>query len=274
VIAHQLRRTAQTPRAFVNWAGLLRDMTLERVGKGPDELTFVTRSGQRISCPNRPGARVPIYEVYAEDTYGLREFLGPMLNQPIRVIDIGAHVGAFACQLAAMSPRATIECFEPSASTAVYLRRNAEQNGLAERIVVDERAVAGHAGFADFVDNGAGSALNGLVDSVPAGAISGDSPTSVPTTTFDAVVADREQSVDVVKLDCEGGEYDAVLNSSTASWSSVERVVLEYHPSSRHNLDELTDWFADCGLVLLRQHAVSPNQGTAWLTRKRQTKPR
>jgi FkbM family methyltransferase len=269
VISHQLRRTAQTPRAFVNWAGLLRDMTLERFGKGPDELTFVTRSGQQISCPNRPGARVPIYEVYAEDTYGLQAFLGPMLNRPIRVIDIGAHVGAFACQLAAISPQATIECFEPSASTAAYLRRNAEQNGLGDRIAVDERAVAGHAGFADFVDNGAGSALNGLVDSVPTGSAAGESATSVPTTTFDAVVADREQPVDVVKLDCEGGEYDAVLNSSAASWSSVDRVVLEYHPSTQHNLTELTDWFTGCGLALLRQHATSPDQGTAWLTRKR-----
>jgi FkbM family methyltransferase len=268
VIAHQLRRTAQTPKAFVNWAGLLRDMTLERIGKGPDELTFVTRSGQRISCPNRPGARVPIYEVYAEDTYGLATFLGAMVKRPIRVIDIGAHVGAFACQLAGLSPEATIECFEPSTSTAAYLRRNAEQNGWSARIVVDERAVAGHSGFADFVDNGAGSALNGLIDSVPTGA-TGESATSVPTTTFDEVVASREQPVDVVKLDCEGGEYDAVLNSSTKSWASVDRVVLEYHPSTQHNLDELTTWFTSCGLSLLRQHATSADQGTAWLTRKR-----
>ena len=269
MIGHQLRRTAQTPKAFVNWAGLLRDMTLERFGKGPDELTFVTRSGQRISCPNRPGARVPIYEVYAEDTYGLQTFLGPMLARPIRVIDIGAHVGAFACQLAALSPQATIECFEPSASTAGYLRRNAEQNGLSDRISVDERAVAGHIGFADFVDNGAGSALNGLVDAVPTSAPDTQSATSVATTTFDAVATERSQPIDVVKLDCEGGEYDAVLNSAPESWASVDRVVLEYHPSAQHNLAELTDWFAGCGLFLLREHPVSPDQGTAWLTRKR-----
>lgn len=268
MITHQLRRTAQTPRAFVNWAGLLRDMTLERFGKGPDDLTFVTRSGQRISCPNRPGARVPIYEVYAEDTYGLADFLGAMLERPLRVIDIGAHVGAFACQLAALSPTATIECFEPSSSTASYLRRNAEQNGLASRITVDERAVAGHAGWAEFVDNGAGSALNGLVDAVPDGAAAQQPATRVETVSFDAVVTDREQPVDVVKLDCEGGEYDAVLNSSPNSWASVDRVVLEYHPSADHNLDQLRDWFDGCGLALIRHHATSPTQGTAWLSRK------
>lgn len=265
MIRHQLRRTAQTPKAFVNWAGLLRDMTLERFDKGPDELTFVTRSGQRMSCPNRPGARVPIYEVYAEDTYQLRSFLGPLLNRPLRVLDIGAHVGAFACQLAALNPQAEIECFEPSPSTAAYLRRNADQNGLATRITVDERAIAGHVGLANFIDNGAGSALNSLTD--PA---DDDEPDTaqVSTTTFDAVVAERSQPVDVVKLDCEGGEYDAVLASSPASWSSVSRVVLEYHPSARHDFTELRTWFDSCGLALIRQHTATARQGTAWLSRE------
>lgn len=243
-------------------------MSLERLGRGPDELTFVTRSGQRISCPNRPGARVPIYEVYAEDTYQLRTFLGPMLGKALRVVDIGAHVGAFACQLAALSPLARIECFEPSASTAGYLRRNAAQNGLADRITVDERAVSATAGWAEFVDNGAGSALNSLLDTAPDPTDGPPAATRVQTTTFDDVAAGRDQPVDLVKLDCEGGEYDAVLNSSQSSWNSVARVVLEYHPSSHHDLAELQNWFASCGLKLVRHEPSAPRQGTAWLSRE------
>jgi FkbM family methyltransferase len=267
VIGHQLRRTAQTPKAFTNWVSLLRDMALEQIGKGPETLTFDARVGQRISCPNRPGARVPIYEVYAEDTYNLSAFLGPLLAEPIRVLDIGAHVGAFACQLAMLAPRATIECFEPSVSTATFLRRNAEQNSLSDRIRVEESAVSDTSGWATFSDNGAGSALNGLVGSVPVDVPGGAGEVRVATTTFDAVVGSDDRPVDVVKLDCEGGEYDAVFGSSPRSWDSVKRVVLEYHPSRDHSWDELKKWFEACGLQVVREVAVSGDQGTAWLER-------
>lgn len=263
MIGHQLKRASQTPKAFSNWLPLLRDMFAAEYGKGPDSLTFRTRDGLAISCPNVPGARVPIYEIYAEDCYDLQWFLGPLLQRPIRVLDIGAHVGAFACQLAKLNPKARIECFEPATSTVTYLRKNAEQNGFADRIVADERAVAATTGWANFSDNDGGSALNSLV----ADPAAEPSSRSVPTTTFDAIVAAGDAPVDVVKMDCEGGEYDAVLGSSPASWDSVSRIVLEYHPSSSHKWAELRDWFSGLGFDVMREVASDAQQGTAWLGR-------
>jgi FkbM family methyltransferase len=264
MIGHQLKRASQTPRAFSNWLPVLRDMLSAQYGKGPAELTFRTRDGLQISCPNVPGARVPIYEIYAEDCYDLTWFLGPLLQRPIRVLDIGAHVGAFACQLAKLNPQARIECFEPATSTADYLRRNAQQNGFTDRITADERAVAAEAGWADFSDNEGGSALNSLVTG---SSVSGSSH-SVETTTFDAIVGATETPVDVVKMDCEGGEYDAVLASTPASWDGVTRIVLEYHPSSTHKWAELRDWFAGIGFTVMREEASDTEQGTAWLGRQ------
>lgn len=258
VLRHRLKRVAQTPRTFVNWPTVLTQLSRQGAGSGPAELTFVARSGQRISCPNVPGARVPVYEVYAEDCYRLDWFLGPLADQPLRVLDIGAHVGAFACRLAQLAPKATLECFEPSASTAAFLRRNVAQNGLTDRITVFEQAVAGADGFASFDDNGAGSALNGLT--------AGGS-TQVRTVTFDAVVAGGPRPVDVVKIDCEGGEYDLVLASDPAGWASVSRMVLEYHPSSEHTWDELRSWFELRGLTLAAHEPAGEGQGVAWFLR-------
>ena len=255
-VAHRARRLGQTPRTFVNWPGVLADMARGRHGR--ESLTFRTRDGQRISCPNVPGARVPIYEVYAEDCYQLDWFLPATARSPLRVLDIGAHVGAFACRLAMLAPDARIHCFEPSATTARYLRDNVVANGLADRIEIVAAAVSDHAGHATFADNGGGSALNGLV----AGA-SGD---RVATQTFDDIVG-RVGPVDLVKIDCEGGEYDAVLPSAPASWESVQRVVLEYHPHAEHSWPQLRDWFASAGLAVVREVSVTARQGTAWLRR-------
>lgn len=257
------RRLAQTPRTFRNWAAVLKDMALGSAGRGPAELSFRTRSGLRIECPNRPGARVPIYEIFAEDCYRFEWFLGPLLRRPIQVLDIGGHIGTFSCRLAQLHPAARVHAFEPSATTAAFLRRNVAHNGLADRVAVTEKALAAVAGTATFDDNGAGSGLNGLAT---AGHATGTA-TLVETTSFDDVVAGCPAPVDVVKIDCEGGEYDLVLGSDPAAWSDVQRVVLEWHPVSGHAWPELRDWFAGVGL-LVQDQDVAGVHGCVWLSRE------
>lgn len=262
-VLHQMRRVAQTPRAFTNWAPLLSDMIRERVGRGPQSLHFRTRSGLSIVCPNRPGARVPVYEIFAEDCYRLAWFTADLAHRPLHVLDIGAHVGTFACSLAQLRPNALIDCFEPSATTAEYLRRNVAQNGFASRISVSERAVAATTGLALFRDNGAASGMNGL-----AGAdIQSVSATHVETVALDDVVEALPASLDLVKIDCEGAECELVFGSSPGSWSAVQRVVLEYHPHVRHAWPQLRGWFEARGLAVVAHEPISAEQGTAWLSR-------
>jgi FkbM family methyltransferase len=152
---------------------------------------------------------------------------------------------------------------EPSATTASYLHRNAEQNGVADRVTVFQRAVAATTGRAMFHDNGGGSGLNGLA---AAGHASGPA-TEVETMAFDDAVASATAPVDVLKIDCEGGEYDLVLGSSPESWESVQRVVIEFHPVDGHGWPELHDFFAGVGLI--EQDKVSwQGYGCVWLSRE------
>jgi FkbM family methyltransferase len=265
-LSHGVKRVVQSPTAFSNWPKVLTDMALGSVGRGPESLSFATRTGLRIDCPNVPGARVPVYEIFAEDTYRMDWFLGTLRDRPIQVIDIGGHVGTFACRLAQLHPGATIRTFEPSPTTARYLRRNVEQNGLSGRVTVFERALAAARGFAELEDNGGGSGLNGLVSAGHASAVG--TSTRVETVAFDEVVADGAAPVDLLKIDCEGGEYDLVYGSSPASWASVQRVVLEYHEVPGQTWPKLRDWFAGVGLNVVRHLPSSEYLGAAWLSRE------
>ena len=257
------RRVVETPLTFRNWPQVWRDMLAGRRGTGPESLTFRTRSGITITTPNVPGARVPVYEIFAEDCYRLEWLLGPLLDRPIQVVDIGGHVGTFACRLTQLHPKASVVSCEPSATTAGYLRRNAEQNGVSDRVAVYQRAVAATTGRALFHDNGGGSGLNGLA---AAGHASGPS-TEVETIAFDEVIASAPAPVDFLKIDCEGGEYDLVLGSSPSSWDSVQRVVIEFHPVAGHGWPELRDFFAGVGLI--EQDAVGwQGYGCVWLSRE------
>lgn len=257
----ELRRVGQTPRTFTNWAPLLGGLARSRVGAGPASLTFHTRSGQTISIPNAPGARVPVYEVFAEDCYDLAWFLGDLRDRPINVVDIGAHVGTFACWLGQVHPQATVDCYEPSTDTNEFLRRNLAANGLTDRVRVHPEAFAGETGTARFEREGAGSGHNHL-------AFEGgdDAGIEVPTISFDDVVARAAGPIDFVKMDCEGGEYDAVYASTPANWTSVQRLVLEYHDVAGNSWEELREWFAGVGLHVVR-HLGGPDVGVAFLSR-------
>ena len=236
-------------------------MAKERLGRGPDELTFRTRTGPRISVPNVPGARVPVYEVFAEDAYRLEWFLGDLLRAPdLPTVDVGAHVGTFAVALAGLHPGATVDCSEPAPETAAYCRRNVEQNGLGSRITVHERAVAGTTGRARLGASSAASALASL-------AAEGEDGLDVEAISFDDLVAALPAPPVLVKVDCEGGEYGFVPASSPASWASVERLVIEYHPVAGESWPALRDWFGDQGLTVQRDEPVGAGIGTAWLSR-------
>lgn len=267
---YEARRVVQTGRTFTNWPLLLREMAAERVGRGGAELAFATRGGLRMSCPNVPGARLPMYEQFADDCYDRSWVLGA--DAPLSVLDVGAHVGAFAVNLASARPDVRVECYEPSPSSARYLRHNLEANGLASRVRVHECALAGSVGTALLDDNAGASVHNGLIAGkhrLVAGADGAGrrGVLVVPTTTFARALAEAPAPFDVVKLDCEGGEYAMVYASSPGDWTSVRRIVLEYHPVEGQSWDDLRAWFAAAGFAVRRHKPGRPGLGTAWLAR-------
>jgi FkbM family methyltransferase len=272
VVGYNLRRLAQTPRTFRNWPTLVTSLAGEKLHRGAPTLTFVTRSGVRLRCPNVPGARLPMYEQFADDNYELAWLLGPG-SGPVRILDVGAHVGAFAANAASSRPGVQVECYEPSPSTCEFLRGNVTANGLDEQIRVHEAALAATAGLAELDDNSSGSVHNGLVGDAGR-LVAGDDSAGrrhvihVKTVTFDDAAA-AGGPFDVVKMDCEGGEYALVYASDKRNWASVQRVVLEYHPVAAESWDELRGWFAAAGLHVVRERTdpLAPGLGLAWLDR-------
>jgi len=257
-------RVWQTPRTFSNWAVVLADMAREKVGRGPETLRFNTRDGLVIECPNRAGARVPIYEIFAEDCYHFEWFLGPLAGQPLEVLDVGGQIGTFACRLAQLEAKATIRTYEPSPTSASVLRRNVERNHFGDRITVVEEALAATVGTAELDDNEGGSGTNSLVGAQG----SSGATVTVATTTFDAAVAALPGPPNVVKIDCEGGEYDLVAASSPESWEAVERLVIEYHKVPGHSWNELQSWFGGVGLTVQHEEALGEDLGVVWLSRE------
>jgi FkbM family methyltransferase len=251
------RRVRQT-FGFANGARVLADLGSSLTPWRRGELTFRTRDGLTIACPNHAGARVPVYEVFAEDAYRLAGLVAELPPRPV-VLDIGAQIGCFSLAVATRLPGAAVHAYEASPSTAGWLERNVRANGLADRVATYAVAVSDHDGTLELTDNVHGSALNGLTST-------GGSRVTVPCRTFAATVAAAGR-VDLVKVDTEGSEYAIVLGSRPEEWSGVGAVVVEYHDVPGHGWSELAEFFSRAGLRETAHERATARQGTVWLRR-------
>lgn len=251
------RRTIQTLRQFDNGRSVLGDIVLRR----PDELTFV-KDGLTVICPNRPGARFAVYELFTDDTYELPWFTRGLRDDTV-VLDLGGHIGAFSLAITRLFPQARVEAYEPTPFTSGYLRRNVEINGLSDRVRVFEAAISARAGVLVMAIADDGSAHNGvMLVGAP-----GTSSIEVPTTGLGDAFAAAPGPVDLVKFDIEGAEYEAILESSPDLWQSVSRVVMEYHHMPGRSWAELESFFSGVGLEVVRRDVHPDEQGLAWLSR-------
>jgi FkbM family methyltransferase len=140
------------------------------------------------------------------------------------VLDVGAHLGYFTL-LAARRGAHVIAC-EPNPRTLGHLRANVQANSAQERVTIVPAALADAPGRRRFHLSLAGdtSSLHGQQDTVSA--------VEVDVTTADTVVAGR--AVDVIKIDVEGGELDALagMGGTIAAAAAGLRVFVECNPDA------------------------------------------
>lgn len=261
-----LRRVLQTPKTFTNFPQVFAGLI---AGSKQPTLTFKMRNGVVMECPNVAGARVPVYEIFAEDAYRFSD-LTAGLGDSINVIDIGGQIGCFSVGLATAHPGVRINTYEASPFSARVAQGNVARNGLSARITVHPTAISDSVGEIVLEDDGAASGLNGThgVIGDPNAARTIEMTTvSVPCITFKDAVEAAGGDVALVKIDTEGAEYPIVLGSQPEDWAGVQRVVIEYHPAPGHSWSELEAFFTKAGLTSVRHEPVDHELGTHWLSR-------
>lgn len=250
------RRLVQTVTSFENGPRVLWDLA-----RRTDELEFRTKTGLTIVAPNLAGARVPLYELFAEDAYRTADILAG-LPEDLTVLDVGGHIGCFSLSIAQAAPKARVFTHEASPSTAEFLRRNISANGFDGRITVNATALSDHHGTLSFASNVLGSGLNGMTSPEREANL-----VEVPCVTFAEAVAGAGGTVHLVKMDVEGAEYPIILSSQPADWAGVQRVAMEFHGVPGKHWHELRDFFAGAGFVVTSSDFGGEGYGMLWLDR-------
>lgn len=173
------------------------------------------------------------------------------------ILDVGAHVGAFTVWAAMRSPGARILAVEPNPDTFALLQRNIRDNGLENTVVAVNAAVGSEsgAGTLELVEHSLGTRL----------ARAGTGTVSVEVQTIPSLLAAAGMSeVDLVKMDCEGMEYEVFKTLPPGQLSRFDAIACEYHPEPGHTVKEIDELLRASGFRV--QHPEAP-LGVLWATR-------
>jgi FkbM family methyltransferase len=160
-----------------------------------------------------------------------------------RVLEGGAHLGFVTVHAArAAGPTGRVVVFEPNTAVHGVLRENLATNGVADRVEVHGAALGARTGRTRLYASGDTSSL--FVAAPAAEAM------DVELVCGDDVVDGR---VDVIKLDVEGGELDA-LRGMTRLVAGAGAIFLELNPdllaAAGSSSAELLSWLDEHGFTV------------------------
>ena len=139
-----------------------------------------------------------------------------------RVVDVGANIGAFS--LWAERLGADVVAFEPEPKTFAALVANVAGRHVSPR----QAALVGESVPAVrlYLSGVRSTRHTLLAREIESGAPLGGEFVDVPTVTVADVVG---EGCDLLKLDCEGAEFDALLHAEDETLRRAQRLVVEYH---------------------------------------------
>jgi len=176
------------------------------------------------------------------------------LNPGDIVVDVGAHVGTFIVPLCFQRPGMRAIAYEPDEDNAVLLEHNVAENSLQHSVAVHRQAVSGVSGRQDLL-KGPTSTTGTLAAAgyVKNRAFMPTRSVEVETITLeDAFAQHKIERCQLLKMDCEGGEYDALEATPQCVWDRIDAAVVEVHPLAGRRPQEILDMLAGQGFFVAK----------------------
>jgi FkbM family methyltransferase len=172
-----------------------------------------------LHLPKDAGTRAAFIDVFLDDAYGLLE----LPDSVSTIVDIGCHAGLFAAFARLRWPHASIHGYEPNPQMTPFW----EQQSTEFQFIVHPQAVGLSPGFISM--QSAADSVHARTQSILGGAI--------PQCAFADTLSRHGDCVDLVKLDCEGAEWDILKD--IPSWRRVRHLTMEFHLWAGYSLEDL-----------------------------------
>jgi FkbM family methyltransferase len=249
-------RMAQSlARAGVRWSSIAFYPLRRRLPRGLNRLEM--RNGASFTTPPREALLGIFEEVWLQQRYLPS---GAEVRDNGTIVDIGANAGVFAVWAAKRFPQGRVIALEPAAEMFGYLRRNLDASG-ASNVVAANLACAGRTGQVTLYTRGE-HGLNSLYQKDVYGSA------FAPLAAVEAVSLDElfarfsVERCELLKLDCEGAEYEILMGASPATLGRIRSIALEYHLGmNEHSPQELAAFLDRHGFRVTVGAAIDEENG-------------
>jgi FkbM family methyltransferase len=234
--------TWRAPSGFAKYAALIRSVRnwpayLTRRWGGRKEVVLITRAGNLHCVVPRPLASA-FREVVVYDTYEIAAMAAELGTEPV-VVDLGANAGYFSLWLLAHLPGARVYAYEPLPGNLAILERNLAQNPkAAAHIQFFAKAVTGTPTESVEFHVQAANDLSMSASIVRESITKSARTIRVGATTLSGIMDENHLAkIDLLKIDCEGAEYEILFNTPAERFTRIQRIALETHVRPELNWD-------------------------------------
>lgn len=216
--AYRIHQTAKVAeRCFIN-----ADEFKSALGSdgGAAEVELRTVDGLKITIRKNYADAMTIAEILVDDyVRGLN-----LPHNPV-VIDIGGFIGDFSLYAVKRLNASRVIVCEPSPRNWALLLKNIAINGYEGRIEPVNKAVTDGRDAMMNID-----APDDCQCTVSAYAPSEQPLSAVPGISLGQLLRDHAvENVDLLKIDCEGGEFEILESTPAEVFSRIRNIVFEYH---------------------------------------------
>lgn len=219
--------------------------------KADDGLVLRTHEGLQIAIrQNLWDARI-VREIFFDQPYTRHLRLAA---HPV-VVDIGGYIGDFTLYALKALGAARVVVYEPTLENFAVLRRNVELNGYGDRVTAVRRAVGAPGEITLNVQKFDGDEIHVSAYRYREAA----ERRRVPSVSLAQLLeAHGLEAVDLLKVDCEGGEYDIFPDAPDEVLARVRNLALEVHVLDgwQSKLERLTGRLRSAGYTLRQDRNI------------------
>jgi len=213
-----------------NWMGIV----LFRVGL-KKTLTIKFRDGKSVYFKNKK-EYFNFWKIYESSLEGLKVGI-KIMNKMYKwldikgkdVVDVGANIGDSAISFALRGAK-YIYAFEPYPYSYNIAKKNIKLNHLEDKITLLNEG-CGKSGFVKIkedYENTGGTDLKNFKEGK-----------KIKIESLDEIVKRFNLKHAALKVDCEGCEYDLILNASDEALQAFDQIIMEYHYGYRNLVKRL-----------------------------------
>lgn len=210
---------------------------------------YIFRNGIKIKTQAGVDS-VTIFSIFIKKVYG-------EVEPNSIVIDIGANIGVYS--IFAALKNAMVYSYEPESKNFKLLLENIRLNNFEKNIQPFCIGISGREEEREL-----------YLGSSPFHSFyfhqNGGKKTKIKCIPLKKIFEENNiERCDILKIDCEGAEFEILYNTPFECFKKIKKICLEYHLNKNHRIEDLLNFLKEKGFEIIKFKKESKNTGNVWL---------